>query len=145
MVTSRARCALLGFAVALLSGCGGGAAGLYGVSGTVKVDGAPLEKGSISFEATEGQRTSSGAVISGGNFTIPAAHGLPEGKYRVVVHAPTPGTGGGKAPSDAPPGEATPPPKELIPPDWNESSTHTIEVKKGGPFVFSFDIATKAK
>jgi hypothetical protein len=135
----------MALAVGLLSGCGGGAAGLYGISGTVKVDGAPLEKGTISFEAAEGQRTSSGAVISGGNFTIPADHGLPEGKFRVVVHAPTPGTGGGKAAADAPPGEGPPPPKELIPPDWNESSTHTIEVKKGGPFTFSFDITTKGK
>src|SRR5205809_5280867 len=139
----RTGCALMALTVGLLSGCAGGAAGLYGVSGTVKVDGAPLEKGTISFEAAEGQRTSSGAVISGGNFSIPAAHGLPEGKFRVVVHAPTPGTGGGKAAPDAPPGEGPPPPKELVPPDWNESSNHTIEVKKGGPFVFSFDIATK--
>ena len=51
----------------------------------------PLEKGSISFEATEGQRTSSGAVVSGGNFTIPAAHGLPEGKYRAEWIAPATG------------------------------------------------------
>jgi hypothetical protein len=132
-------------AVVLFSGCGGGAAGLYGISGTVKVDGAPLEKGNISFEATESQPTSSGAVISGGNFTIPREHGLPEGKYRVVVNAPTPGTGGGKVAADTPPGEGPPPPKELIPPDWNESSSHTIEVKKGGPFTFSFEIATKGK
>src|SRR5947207_388596 len=129
----RTGCALIGLVVLHFGGCGGGAAGLYGVSGTVKVDGAPLEKGSISFEATEGQRTSSGAIISGGDFTIPAAHGLPEGKYRIVVHAPTPGTGGANAAAGAAPGDAPPPPKELIPPDWNETSSHTVEVKKGGP------------
>src|SRR6185437_3756250 len=116
MEIRRIRCALMSAAVVLFSGCGGGAAGLYGISGTVKVDGAPLEKGNISFEATESQPTSSGAVISGGNFTIPREHGLPEGKYRVVVNAPTPGTGGGKAAADTPPGEGPPPPKELIPP-----------------------------
>jgi len=144
MVIRRARCALLVLAASVLNGCGGGPAGLYGVSGTVKVDGAPLEKGTISFEAAEGQRASSGAVISGGNFKVPRDHGLQEGKYRVVVHAAA-GTGGGKAAADAPPGEGPPPPKELIPSDWNESSAHMIEVKKGGPFEFSFDIATKGK
>jgi hypothetical protein len=132
-------------AIPSLTGCGGGPAGLYGISGTVKVDGAPLESGAISFEAMEGQRASSGAVVSGGEFKIPTAHGLSEGKYRVVVHASTRGSVGGQAAADAPPGESPPPPKELIPPDWNESSTHTIEVKKGGPFVFSFEIATKGK
>ena len=140
----RIRCAVVAGVIGLFSGCGGGPAGLYGISGTVKVDGAPLEKGNISFEAMEGQSASSGAVVAGGNFTIPRNHGLAEGKYRVVVNAPTPGTGG-KATPDTPPGEGPPPPKELIPPDWNESSTHTIEVKKGGPFVFSFEIATKGK
>jgi len=141
----RIRCALIALAIGPFSGCGGGPAGLYGISGTVKVDGVPLEKGNISFEAMEGQSNSSGAVVSAGNFTIPRDHGLREGKYRVVVNAPTPGTGGAKAAADAPPGEGPPPPKELIPPDWNESSTHTIEVKKEGPFVFSFEIATKGK
>ena len=138
------RCALAAIGVGLLGGCGGGPAGYYGISGTVKVDGAALEKGNIRFEPMEGQRTSSGAVISGGNFSIPASKGLPEGKYRVVVNAATPGTGG-KAAADAPPGEGPPPPKELIPSEWNESSAHTIEVKKGGPFVFSFEIPKKGK
>jgi len=139
-------CALVAvLAITPFAGCGGAPAGFYGVSGTVKVDGAPLEKGTISFEAMEGQRTSSGALVSGGEFKVPPAHGLQEGKYRVVVHAASPGSGGGKAADDALPGEAPPPPKELIPPDWNESSKQTIEVKKGGPFVFSFEIATKGK
>jgi hypothetical protein len=145
MGTCWIRCAVIAGALGLLSGCGGGPAGLYGISGAVKVDGAPLEKGNIGFEAMDGQSSSSGAVISGGNFTIPREHGLREGKYRVVVHAPTPGTGGSTAAADAPPGEGPPPPKELIPPDWNESSTHTIDVKKEGPFVFSFEITTKGK
>ncbi len=141
----RIHCALVAGAVVLFGGCGGGPAGLYGISGTVSVDGAPLEKGNISFEATESQPTSSGAVIAGGKFAIPREHGLAEGKYRVVVHAAAPGTGGGNAAANAAPGEGPPPPKELIPPDWNESSSHTIEVKKGGPLTFSFEIQTKGK
>lgn len=115
------------------------------MSGSVKVDGAPLEKGNISFQPLEGGRTSSGAVISKGNFSIPRDKGLPVGKYRVEVNAASPGGGGKSAAADAAPGDAPPPPKELIPAEWNESSTHTIEVKKEGPFIFPFEIATKRK
>jgi hypothetical protein len=125
-------------------GCGGAPAGLHAISGTVKLDGAPVEKGSIGFEPMSDQRTGGGAVIAAGNYAIPQAHGLAEGKYRVVVHAPAPGSEGKAAPNAAP-GEAAPPPKDLIPPEWNESSTHTIEVTKQGPYVFPIEIATKGK
>jgi hypothetical protein len=126
-------------------GCGGNSAGRYAISGAVKADGAPLEKGNISFQPLEGARTSSGAVISGGNFMIPGDKGLPVGKYRVAINAAAPGGSGRAAVANVPPGEAPPPPKELIPAEWNESSTHTIEVKKEGPFIFPFEITTKGR
>jgi hypothetical protein len=132
---------LLGLVV--FGGCGGGPADLHAISGTVTVDGAPLEQGNIAFEPMESQRTGSGAVVSAGKFSVPRERGLPEGKFRVVVNAPVPGTGG-KAASGLP-GEATTPPTELIPKEWNEASTHSIEVKKQGPFVFPIEIATKGK
>jgi hypothetical protein len=127
----------------LTGGCGGDPLGRYAISGSVKVDGAPLEKGNISFQPTEEQPTSSGAVVAGGRFSIPRASGLTAGKYRVVVNAAVPGTAGKAIPADAQPGDPPPPAKELIPPEWNVSSQHTIEVKKEGPFVFPFEIATK--
>ena len=126
-------------------GCSGNSSGRCAISGSVKVDGAPLEKGSIGFQPLEGGKTSSGAIISKGNFSIPRDKGLPVGKYRVEVNAAAPGGGGKAAAADAAPGDAPPPPKELIPAEWNESSTHTIEVKKEGPFIFPFEIATKRK
>jgi hypothetical protein len=125
-------------------GCGGGPADLHAVTGTVTLDGAPIQKGSIGFEPVSDERTGGGAVIADGKFSIPQAHGLPVGKFRVVVHAAAPGSQSG-APSNALPGEAPPPPKELIPPEWNEASTHTIEVTKQGPYVFPIEIATKGK
>jgi len=125
-------------------GCGGGPADLHAVTGTVTLDGAPLPGGYISFEPTEGQRTGSGAVVSEGKYSIPQDHGLPEGKFRVVVHAAAPGTGE-TAPAGAAPGPALASPKELIPPEWNEASKHMVEVKKQGPSVFPIEITTKGK
>lgn len=126
-------------------GCGGDSAGRYPVSGAVNVDGAPLEKGTISFQPLERAPTSSGALISGGKFSIRPDKGLPLGKYRVQVNAAAPGAGGGAAAADVAPGASPPPPKELIPAEWNESSNHTIEVKEKGPFTYSFEIGTKGK
>ncbi len=135
---------LLVISMALWLGCGGDAAGRIAITGTVTLDGAPLEKGNISFQPMEGAKTSSGAVVTGGNFSIPRMKGLLPGKYRVEVNAAAPG-GGGAAAADAPPGEGPPPSKELVPPDWNEASKQTIDLKKEGPFKFSFEIATKGK
>ena len=129
--------------VALWTGCGGNSAGRYAITGTVTLDGSPLAKGNIGFSPLEGGRLSSGAVVTDGKFSIPADKGLPVGKYRVEVHA---AAGGAPAPDpNAVPGDGPPPPKELIPPEWNETSTQTIQVKKEGPFNFAFEIATKGK
>jgi hypothetical protein len=131
-------------ALGLLAGCGN-PLGRYAISGTVTVDGAPLTKGNISFQPTENQPTSSGAVVAGGKFSIPRDSGLAVGKYRVVVNAAVPGTEGKAVLPDAQPGDPPPPAKELIPPEWNTASQHTIEVKQEGPFEFPFAIETKSQ
>jgi len=129
---------------ALAVGCSRDSLGRRAISGTVKVDGIPLAKGHISFQPTEGQPTSSGAVISGGKFSIPPETGLVAGKYRVSINAPVPGTGE-KVEQNVIPGEPTPPPKELIPREWNDASEHFIDVRKTGPFEFSLDVTAKEK
>ena len=48
-------------------------------------------------------------------------------------------------PGRAIPGEPIPPPKELIPKEWNVASEHFIDVRKTGPFEFSLDVTTKEK
>jgi len=146
MAVHRIALAFLSFAALwLLCGCSRDPLGRHAISGSVKVDGGPLDKGNISFQPTEEQPTSSGAVVTGGKFSIPRESGLVVGKYRVVVNAAVPGTAGKAIPADAQPGDPPPPAKELIPPEWNVSSQHMIEVKKEGPFVFPFEIATKGK
>ena len=140
-----ARLAATAWAVLLLlAGCGD-SLGRYAISGSVNVDGAPLAKGNISFQPTESQPTSSGAVVAGGKFSIPRESGLVAGKYRVVVNAAVPGTEGKAILPDAQPGDPPPPAKEMIPPEWNTASQHTIEVKREGPFDFAFEIATQGK
>lgn len=126
-------------------GCGGDSAGRHAISGTVNVNGAPLAKGNISFQPTEKQPFASGAVVAAGKFSIPRESGLTVGKYRVVVNAAVPGTEGKVVLIDAQPGDPPAPAKEMIPPDWNVASQHTIEVKQEGPFVFPIEIATKGK
>jgi hypothetical protein len=127
-------------AIAFLPGCSQDSEGRQAVTGTVNVDSAPVQAGSINFTPTEGQAFAAGAVISNGKFAIPRDNGLLPGKYRVAISAPA----GGEKSAPVLPGEAPPLAKDLIPPDWNLNSKQTIEVKKGGANSFPFDIATKS-
>ena len=125
-------------------GCGGDPLGRHAVSGSIKVDGAPLGDGTIRFEPIGGSTTGGGAAVKDGKYSLEAATGLADGKYRVSINAPVPGTGG-VAPADAMPGDPIAAPKELIPPSWNMNSQQTIDVKPEGPFEFNFDVDTKKK
>ncbi|MBN2295329.1 MAG: hypothetical protein JXM70_23060 [Pirellulales bacterium] len=61
-------------------------AGRNAVSGTVTLDGKPLENGAISFSPAPGEKgPSSGSSINNGEFTIAKKQGLPAGKYVVVI------------------------------------------------------------
>jgi len=130
------------FAGFLTGGCSKNTDGRQAISGTVTVDGTPVPAGSISFQPTEGQATSSGAMISNGKFNIPADDGLLAGKYRIAISAPMPGSEPANA--QALPGDAPPLAKDMIPPDWNTSSKQFVEVKKTGSNTFPFEISTKA-
>lgn len=85
---------LLLISMALWLGCGGDSSGRYAITGTVTLDGAPIDKGNISFQPMEGAKTSSGAMVNAGSFSIPKNKGLLPGKYRVEVYAAAPGGGG---------------------------------------------------
>ena len=138
--------ALVGlFILAHFSGCGGDPLGRQPISGSVNLDGAPLEKGTINFHPADSSvATATGGPIAGGKFAFDRQKGLAAGKYRVTVHAPKPGTGG-QVVEGAMPGDPIAPPVELIPPDWNTNSTQTVEVQSSGNNEFNFDIKTKAK
>jgi len=131
-------------ALGLLPGCGGdNPLGRKALSGSVTLDGAPLENGAIEFHPLEESGVQSGDIISSGKYSIPPAQGATVGKYRVVIYDTheTPPLPPGHMPGD----DIPPVTKLKVPPDWNTKSKHEIEVKKEGPFRFDFDIVTKKK
>jgi hypothetical protein len=122
-------------------GCGpGNPQGRKAVSGRVTLDGAPIESGSIDFQPLQAGGTSSGSMITNGNYQMAEEEGLPVGKYRVTITAapPQPASlpAGYMPGDDLPP---APPPKQKVPPEWN-AKEQTIEVKPDGPMEFNFAI-----
>lgn len=127
-----------------MAGCGGSnPLGRQAVSGTVTLDGAPLDSGSIEFTPLEGSGIASGAVIAAGKYEIPAESGLPPGKYRVSIvdNPPAPPLPPGHMPGD----DLPPQPKPRVPAAWNRNSTQQIEVTEKGPNQFDFHITTKQR
>ena len=84
--------------LAVLAGCGGGGAqgdGFKGargeVSGTITLDGKPLQKGcQVIFMSKEGGHTATGVVDEQGKYTLSytGGNGLPVGEYLVQLSAP---------------------------------------------------------
>lgn len=114
------------------------------LSGTITLDGVPIDKGVIQFIPDQANAVvvPTGAAISNGKFAIPADPGIPEGRYTVRISAPD--TKNAPKLSLAS-GAAIPPPiksPERIPAEWNKDSTHTIEIKKGKN-VQDFSVSSK--
>jgi hypothetical protein len=111
----------------VLVSCGdsGSASGRLAISGTVHFKGAPVQNGSIEFVPHPGVKTTSGAPITNGRFSIPADRGLEPGAYTIKISSM-------EAPPDTEPGGLPgPDPKELLPEKYNTKSTLTEEVKAG--------------
>ncbi len=135
-----------------LAGCGSGdGLSRYPISGLVKFDGKPLDKGMIQFfptaTATAGPAIVAGATIAGGQYAIPTAEGLVPGPYKVMISS----EGGDEkaAPGEsseegAMPGLGPLHAPELIPAEYNAKSELTATVKEEGPNEFNFDLE-KAK
>jgi hypothetical protein len=125
--------------VIALSGCGEAGDGLprQGVTGTVTLDGRPLERGIIRLESTS---MMAGGEISGGRFDIPRAQGPIPGDYRVFISSTPPAS---SAEQLAPPGESTSPPPDPIPARYNSASTLSAKVESGGANSFEFALKTR--
>jgi hypothetical protein len=129
-----------GFAVCI--GCGPRSDRLP-ISGTVTLDGAPLDTGSIRFTSIGTDNVSAtGAMIQNGQFNIAAAKGLSPGSYHVQISAPD-----NSAPAvtvRGPHGEpGIPTQPERIPPEYNVESTKSIEVTADGDNHFEFMIDSR--
>jgi len=82
--------AALGVALVLSlvpAGCDSGGPVMGRVSGTVTYKGKPIEKGTISFSPTDGQRPSATGTITNGSYTLQTTEpgdGAVVGEYRVA-------------------------------------------------------------
>ena len=127
-------------------GCGfGDSEGKLGVSGTILVDGQPLEAGTISFAPEQGQGGPASAMFSNGQYKIEAKKGLMPGKYVVKIFANATETGD-QSPEEVMTGSANGDrrtPQQTIPAEYNTHSTQVIEVTANGPNKFDFDIKSK--
>jgi hypothetical protein len=140
----------LALATAVLVAAGCGASGGHGsrapISGSVTVDGQPLERGYLVFEPKGGQATQSGGIISAGRFSVPAEKGADPGAYSVAIFAeakrPTttaePGTPEYEQAIVADKGGQL-----VIPEKYNVKTELTAEVKSGAENTFVFDVSTK--
>jgi hypothetical protein len=119
-----------------LLGCGAGAGAQ--VSGTVTLDGSPLNDATITFVPTSGgQRQAAWATTKNGQYTIAAKDGLGTGEFRVEIRALRPT---GEKPN---PNEPTMiPTKEAVPSKYNSHSELKAEIKPGQN-VANFDLKSK--
>lgn len=109
------------------------------ISGTITVNGEPLNRGSILFAPDDPTGVSSGAEIENGTYAIPAHQGLTVGTYTVRVYA-TDEDAEEVAPTLPGPGVKTQP--ELIPAAYNLKSDFKLDVHEE-PAVFDLDVTSK--
>ncbi len=120
-----------------LLGCGADTGGRVPVSGSVTLNGEPLESGTIQFAAADGSQLG-GATITAGKYEIPAAQGLLPGNYTVRVSSVQEAASSEEAPGDSSVAEAQN--KDLIPAEFNTDSKVTAEIKEGSSNTFDLDI-----
>ena len=102
------------------------------IHGTVTLDGAPVEGGSINFFPTKGtEGPVVGAAISDGEYKISAPKGPPIGTHQIEIRSS--GKTGRKVPAGSPhpPGTMFDEVAEMIPAQYNSNSTLEREVKAG--------------
>jgi hypothetical protein len=108
------------------------------VSGSVLVDGKPLERGVINFLPAQGsQGPGAGTGITDGTFELDATHGAIVGPCRVEIRGFRK-TGRKIAPMGTPMDEEI----QVVPPEFNDQSTLIREVKDGDNTI-DFDLPGK--
>jgi hypothetical protein len=112
-------------------------------SGTVTLDGKPLDQGTVEFVPVA-KGLLSGGVIASGKFDVPADKGLTPGTYTVRVYsADAPSGDASNADAGAPGAGGYPMAKDRIPPKYNSESTQTAEITARGKNRFSFEVMSK--
>jgi hypothetical protein len=129
--------ALLVAVLACVHGCGS-SDGLQAVSGSVSYRGKPIENGTVTFLTTTGAPgPAGGALVTGGQFELPAARGLAPGTYRVAISAPEPG---GELTREEKAAGASPKARETLPAKYNTATELKAEVRAGAENRFEFKL-----
>lgn len=127
---------LLGLlAMVLLLGCSGGGGGgaTTTVSGTVLLDGQPLEEGEIFFEEVDRSQSPSAAPIKNGSYTAQ----VPPGNKTVRISASKPGK--------PDPVMGVGPPEPLIAPEYNVNSTLKVTISGSSQSDVNFEVKSIKK
>jgi hypothetical protein len=136
--------ALLG-GLALCGACSqGNALNQQAVSGSVTLDGRPLEHATIQFTPLDNPKgLFGGTLVNAGQYQITRDKGLPPGKYAVRISAAHRTE---KAAVAGPPGTGTSSPaKERLPERYNSKTEIQIEVKSNGGNKFDFDMTSNTR
>ena len=113
----------LAAALALLAGCSGDKMGE--VTGTVTVDGAPAERGGLTFIPADGKSPTAGCEIVGGKYSAK----VPPGTAKVQVRVPK--VTGKKKMYNTPDSPFQDVLTEVLPAKYNEQTELTLDVKAG--------------
>jgi hypothetical protein len=129
--------------IPLVFGCSrGGGANRGAISGTVNLDGKPVEQGSILFTPVEDTRGSvAGGEITDGRYQLPAKIGPAVGRNRVQIRAMRK-TGKMVPKAFGHPGEMVPERVEAIPARFNSKSALEVEIKPGDNTA-DFDVSSR--
>jgi hypothetical protein len=108
----------------LLAGCSDNQSAV--VTGTVNVDGKPLEKGSISFEPADGKGVTAGGEIIDGKYNVPK---VSPGTMLVKIRYPK--VAGKKKLYDTPDSPTRDIFREALPAKYNDRTELRLEVQPG--------------
>jgi hypothetical protein len=134
----------LAFCILCFLGCADSGPPRAEVSGTVLLDGRPIEEGSIHFIPVQGTRgPGAGEIIRDGKYHIPRKEGVTVGTNRVELRA-FKNAGTKIQDPTAPPGVRTEARVQAFPPEFNDRSTVVKEIRAGSNTI-DFDVDTKGK
>jgi hypothetical protein len=123
-IRSPGRLALLAFALFVLVGCFGKRTAQ--VTGTVLVDGQPLEKGSISFIPADGKGSTAGGDIKDGKYSVAQ---VSPGTMKVQIRYPR--VSGKKKLYDTPDSPTRDTFTEVLPKKYNDQTELQFDVQPG--------------
>jgi hypothetical protein len=111
-----------------------------GVSGTVTLDGKPLEEAVILFVPLEPGQKKTGAQIVAGRYQVAEEVGLWPGKYRVEVADDPPLSSGPHRP-----GQTSRTKRRSFPHRYSINSPLTLELTSDGGNEFNFELESRAR